>query len=198
MKHQRKIATITLLSILSINPLCALGETPSFVKPKPATLTAHQAVGGSPIGQFYLNSKLEVLEVKDQWTKVKLEAWVKSADITPLGDQSQTKTSQLDALALVDHKIQTHSEPTNKVYLGVTVKNQSATLIPTWKAFLVAKDITAKEIFRTVITDDTANLAPGATKETGFYWEESDPEYDLLKGAKKGDFNFTIQGAIIK
>lgn len=198
MKIKNNIATVVILAIFTSSALSAFAESPSYVKPKPATLTAHQAVGGSPIGQFYLNSKLEVLEVKDQWTKVKLEAWVKSSDITPLVDQAQVKAAQADALVLVDYKIQTYSEPTNKVYLGITVKNQSTAIIPTWKAFLVAKDITGKEVFRTVITDDTANMAPGATKETGFYWETTDPEYDMLKGAKKDDFTFAVQGAIIK
>lgn len=197
MTFRNNISTAALLTCIAAIPFSVLAE-PSYVKPRPASIPAHQSIGGSPIGQLYLNSKLEVVEVKDQWTKVKVDAWVKSADITPVVDQAQVKAAQLEALLLVDHNIQTYSEPTNKVYLGVTIKNQGTTIIPTWKAFLVAKDTTGKEVFRTVIADDTANLAPGATKDTGFYWESADPEYDMLKGAKKGDFSFTIQGVIIK
>jgi hypothetical protein len=192
-----KIAFALILLFITTALTNAYAEAPTIIRPKAASISIHQGIAGSTIGQAYINSRFEVIETKGEWTKVKLEAWVQNKNTIEVSNDDKTQTIKKDALQIISHKIKTHPAPVNKVYLSIIVKNTSATVIKSWKAFLVAKDNLGREAIRTVITDDSADLPPGGAKETGFYWDTTEKEYDTLQGANDSDYSFSLQGAIL-
>lgn len=149
-----------------------------------------KTAGGQKTGELYLNTPVKVERTAGNWTKVVVEGWVRTTSLR--GKSVGTRDKYLDKikenrLVIAGYKTKKVSEGLSqpRIYLTLTLKNNSLAHISSWSGLLVALTKEEKVLFREPLSDGKANIPPGGTGETLFYWEPHEPPYGALTSATK-------------
>lgn len=182
-------------SIVVADDVPAAGQT---VFSKAASQSLLGSAAGSKIGDVYLNAPLTVVETQGDWTKVTVTGWVaKDSVAAKVAATSSTRVSGSSSLHIANYTVQqlpaADKKTKARIYLKLTVKNDSATPVKSWKSFLVAKNKQGRQLFITTVTDDAANIAPGGSKDISFVYDESEEPYDVLVGSDKNAVELSFE-----
>ncbi|MCB0322453.1 MAG: hypothetical protein KDD69_02735 [Bdellovibrionales bacterium] len=152
--------------------------------------------GGPKKGDLYSSTEVTVLEQRGAWSRVSVEGWVKSA---ALGSEAAEQSSPLQVsdkspLEVVGFSTKEVREglAAPRLYLQLKVKNVSAKHIRGWSGLLVAQDTSQAVLFREPVSDDSADVAPGAEREVSFYWEPREQPFSVLKSASPETVQLTL------
>lgn len=155
--------------------------------------------GGEVMGEVFVNAKLRALEEKGLFSKVILEAWVKTESLgsAPLAKKGAVTSEVLSLVSFsVEDKAYTGTETRRQ--LKISVKNVSTSTIGAWSAYLIAKDFTGRIVLQETISDSKAMLEPGKEKELNFYWKPGDKTYSALSSVVQNKYPLTLSGVSIR
>lgn len=155
--------------------------------------------GGNVLGEIYSNVRMVSKETKGDYTKVNIEAWVKSKSLggAPMARKGGG-TEQLITLVGYDFQQKDYSQGEKRRGIKIKVKNISNAMITSWRGFLIAKDYSGKLLMQETISDGAANLEPGKEKELHFYWGPGDKTYQAMVKVEKEGFPISLSGVAVE
>lgn len=140
---------------------------------------------GRKTGELYINTPVTVKEEEGGWVRVVVEGWVRE---TSVGEKKQT--SKKDAsrrgkstqLVVTNYSLKKVHEGLQfpRVYITLTLKNNSSRTVKSWKAMLVAQSKRGKVLFREMISDRKKEILPQGTQDVIFYWDSREKPYRTL------------------
>lgn len=152
--------------------------------------------GGKRRGEVFINTPVEMKEVKGAWVKVSLEGWVRSSSLGKSrgkrdGYKSTIKEGILDVTNYkLTEKKDGLSEP--RIYITLSLKNNTSGPITSWSGLLVAQDQSAKVLFREPVSDGNASIPAQGSGEVKFYWTAREVPFGILKSYGEGSLRFTL------
>lgn len=165
------------------------GESETLYVSTPSQLIASKP-GGRKLGEIYINTPVEVIEEKGDWSRIAVDVWIRSKSLA-----SKTKKKGKSQASNNFIKVEKYSTrivkdglPAPRVYLALTLKNVSKVYIHSWSALLVAQQ-SGEVLFREPLADDTKAIAPGSSVELQFYWERNEKPFSYLEGSKDGELD---------
>ncbi len=140
--------------------------------------------GGGKMGELYINSPVVVEEIRGNWAHVTVQTWIKKDGLGKSETTSQTPTNTSKAsteLVIEKFSIDKAREGVSKgrIYLTLTLKNNSPKKINSWKALLVAQ-AGSEVLFREQLADNTKPIEVGSTTELEFFWTPREEPFSHL------------------
>ncbi len=201
----RKTILVLLVTALIALPSVYAQDTAGTLYVKPEKENLRATPNGSKIGEIDRGAKLKVLDKKGDWVKVSVEGWIWKNSTTSNLEQIKkvSKGASGKKLELVDFDVKGLPVNTDvsrysaEAVLTLYVKNNTSKRIKAWKALVVIKNGFGDILFRTRLTDGTANIAPGATEKASFSWEDnqfiSDEPYDKIMAYSKENLKIELK-----
>lgn len=171
---------VLLVAVFIALPSAYAGEASETLYVKPEKENLRKAPNGSKIGEIGQGVKLRILEKKGDWIKVSVEGWIwKKSTISKLEQVKKLKSASGKKLELVDFDVKDLPVNTNvsrysaEAVLTLYVINNTTKRIKAWRALVVIKNAFGDVLFRTRLTDGTANIAIGGTEKASFRWKDN-------------------------
>lgn len=199
--------TLILIPPLVIAVLAATGtadQKEGLLYVKVDSENLRDAPKGEKLGTLAQGTQMTVLETQGNWVKVSVEGWIWQASTTddPALVPKAATAHKGPALELVD--FETKQLPVNinvsrfsaEAVLTLKVKNNTPKRIKAWKAVVVVRNAFGDVLLRARLTDGTADIAPRATEEASFSWEDNrfidDEPYDKLVAYSKENLRLEL------
>ena len=195
---------ILLVAVFIALPSAYAEEASETLYVKPEKENLRKAPNGSKIGEIDQGVKLRILDKKGDWIKVSVEGWIwKKSTTSKLDQVKKLKSASGKKLELVNFDVKGLPVNTDvsrysaEAVLTLYVKNNTTKRIKAWKALVVIKNAFGDVLFRTRLTDGTANIAIGETEKASFSWEDNqfivDEPYDKILSYSKENLKIELK-----
>jgi len=186
------ITLLLLLVSVQVGIVIAQAKKGAFIYVKVESENLRDTPKGQKLGTLAQGTQLMVLETKGNWVRVSVEGWIWQLSTTSdLDTNRQGRTTRKGPnLELVDFETKRlpvdydASRYSPQAMLTLMVKNNTSKRIKAWKGLLIVKNAFGDILFRTRLTDGTANIHPGQIAKASYSWEDNqfvdDEPYDKL------------------
>ena len=166
----------------------------------------HFGLRGAICGELFQKTPVKILEEKEDWLRVSVEAWLPKEAVGDLGsvESPSTQIGGADTTSILSVnsfsiKVVSAGLKIPRSYLELSIKNSSSKEIRSWIAFLVAYGPNGERLFKETISDDKTLLKPGEATELSFFWtpQEQVP-YNVLTGMNSDALSFKLEGLVIR
>ena len=145
----------------------------------------HWEPGGPKMGDLYINTPVIVERTQGDWALIRLQTWV-SKDA--LGKKEEVNKASpvagnpsLAILSIEKFSLEPIKEGgrVKRVYLNLTLKNNSPNTIKSWRGLLVGQS-ESNVLFREQIADNTKTIEAGKTGDLRFFWQPNEEPFSHL------------------
>lgn len=153
--------------------------------------------GGSVRGYLSLNTPVAVQEKRGEWARVTAEGWVNIKALSGVEiEPEEAVSSDEQPLTLIEFKSEEKRQGRRppRVFLHLTVMNNSDKPILRWRGVLLVRNLEGKILFRENIISDKVAIPPKENRQISFAWSPHDSVYDTIRNATPE----TVRLSIIK
>lgn len=158
--------------------------------------------GGPLLAQIIQNAPVKIVDQKEEWTQVTITGWVKDRDLVRGAGNKSTRPKINSAdlaktqITLIKANVRDAKQDlignAGAIVVELFVKNDGASIIPSWTGVLVIEDQQNRVLVRNSITHNNANLNPGDEGSVSFYWEKGDESFEKLINTNKDSLIVSI------
>jgi len=184
----RAMTRTIIFSVLSLILLSeASAETPVQGKVSSASEALRSYPGGPLVATLQRNTKVKLLEQKEDFVKISLEGWIKVNSLALEGEASSTpevSKAAAEPFELTGYEIKELSASDTgdkkRIVLSLKLKNLTDKPVKEWEGLLVVQGPKGDVLFRSGVSSSGEPLSPQGTGSVSFNWKEGEKEYEEL------------------
>ena len=126
---------------------------------------------------------VQILETKEDWAKISITGWIRSASLKAAEDKSAGATpkviSPVEVVSFAIEKLPASGSKLAQAQIILKIKNNLSIPLAGWKGVLVVQKQQGGVLFSSAVSDDRP-FAAGSTAEVKYYWEDGEEQYSSL------------------